>query len=98
MVAASPSARPEVPMPPAPPEALYTVETDIYIARRRRVHAVNDARGKPVFHDPHILQVLDWLVEQDVTTARFTDDATAFVITFERVPLEPDPESEPHHG
>ncbi|HDZ44099.1 MAG TPA: hypothetical protein ENH80_09175 [Phycisphaerae bacterium] len=74
-------------MPPDVPR-LHEVQTDIYIARRRRLHAVNDPTGVPVFHGPRIIEVLDWLADNDVNRVRFTDDALAFEVTFERCTLE----------
>ena len=67
----------------------HTVQVDIYFARRKRLHTVYDHAGAPVFSDPHLMNVLDWLVEQDVTTARFTDDQVTYLVTFERTELEP---------
>ena len=69
--------------------ATHEVQTDIYFARRKRLHTVYDQAGEPVYSDPHLMNVFDWLAEQDITTARFADDATAYLVTFERVPLEP---------
>ncbi len=67
----------------------YEVQTDIYIARRKRMHSVFDSAGIPVFHAPHVLQVLEWLADQDIRKATFTDDDATFDITFaRRVPLE----------
>ncbi len=82
----------------APPEAPHTVQVDIYIARRKRVHAVHDQYGVPVFHDPHIMNVFDWLAEQDICTARLTDDSSAFVVTFTRVDAQPLSEQEIDNG
>ena len=82
----------------ADPEARYTVQVDIYTARRQRVHQVIDGRGIPVYHDKHILNVLDWLAERDIRDARFTDDATAFLVTFARADLQPTPELETQDG
>lgn len=65
-------------------EALYTVQVDIYIARRKRIHEVQDAAGVAVYHDPHLLNVLTWLAEQNIRTARFTDDQDTFLVTFDR--------------
>ena len=69
--------------------AWHEVQTDIYIARRKRVHTVYDQNDEPVYSDPHLMNVLDWLFENDVKTARFADDTSAYLVTFERAPLEP---------
>ena len=77
---------------------LYAVQTDIYIARRKRLHAVHDPSGTPVYHDPHLMNVLEWLTEQGITTARFTDDQVAYLVTFKRVTLEPPSEELSENG
>ncbi len=69
-------------MPPANDNHPYVVQTDIYIARRKRMHAVIDPAGRPVFHAPLLLDVLDWLADKDVHTARFTDEETTYDISF----------------
>lgn len=63
---------------------MFEVQVDVYIARRKRMHSVYDAEGIPVFHGPHILQVLDWLFEQDIRQALFTDEDTTYLVKFER--------------
>lgn len=75
-------------MPPGSQTRLYEVQLDIYIARRKRMHAIYDLSGVPVFHAPHLLQILNWFHEQGVTSATFTDDESAYVVTFERRPLQ----------
>ncbi|HET98796.1 MAG TPA: hypothetical protein ENH89_00180 [Aurantimonas coralicida] len=62
--------------------ALYEVQLDINIARRKRMHSVFDPAGIPVFHAPLVLQVLNWLHEQDIHSVRFTDDETTYDVTF----------------
>ena len=77
---------------------LYTVQTDIYIARRTRLHAVHDQFGTPVYHGPHLMNVFDWLFENDITTARFTDEESAYLVTLERAPLDPPSEETSKNG
>lgn len=62
----------------------YVVSVDLYIARRRRIHEVRDPNGVAVFHAPHIIQVLEWLVDNDIGVAEFTDDDACFVVNFSR--------------
>lgn len=69
---------------PGSREPLFEVQVDIYIARRKRMHSVFDNKGLPVFHGPHILQVLGWLSEQDIKQALFTDEDTTYLVKFER--------------
>lgn len=63
----------------------FVVETDLYIARRKRLHAVTNSDGKSVFHAPHVLQVLDFLTDNDIRQAVFTDDDTRYLVSFERI-------------
>lgn len=49
------------------------------------MHAIFDPAGIPVYHAPRIIQVLDWLAEKDVTSARFTDDEATYQVEFRRV-------------
>ncbi len=67
----------------------HTVQADIYVARRKRIHQIIDPAGLAVFSAPHILDVLVWLADKDLTTARFTDEETSFTVTF--FPCSPEP-------
>ncbi len=85
-------------MPPANDNHPYVVELDLYIARRRRLHEVRRPDGIAVFHAAHVVQVLDWLVDNDIGSAEFTDDETTFLVTFKRKPSPPPPMKDNHNG
>lgn len=68
------------------PCSAYKVDTDIYIARRKRLHTVYDPAGELVFTGPHILDVLAWLADNDVRSAIFQDADDCFVVRFTRAP------------
>lgn len=70
-------------MAPAVDNRPFVVQVDIYIARRKRMHSVLDPSGRPVFHAPLVIDVLDWLREQDIKQALFTDDETTYLVRFE---------------
>ena len=69
-------------MPLAEYTNLYEVQLDLYVARRKRMHAIFDPAGVPVYHAPLVIQVLDWLADKDVTMARFTDDERTYHVEF----------------
>ena len=69
-------------MPPANDNHPYVVQTDIKFARRKRMHEVIDPSGRPVFHAPLLMDVLDWLTDKDVHAARFTDEESTYDISF----------------
>ncbi len=78
--------------------ALYKVELDLYIARRKRMHSVLDPHGIPAFHAPHMIDVLEWLADKGVTSATFTDGETTYAVSFvKRRPNTP-PNKEMNHG
>ncbi len=56
----------------------YTVNLDIYVARRTRIHQVTDLEDNAVFHAALLVDVLNWIAEQGATTIRFTDEETNF--------------------
>ena len=64
---------------------VHTVQVDIYIARRKRMHQVVDPAGVVVWSDPHLMNVLDWLSEQGLTSAIFTDEESTFEVSFSKV-------------
>lgn len=70
------------------PTAMFEVQLDLYIARRQRMHSVFDPDGNPVFHDKLILNVMEWLADKGVRCARFTDDETTYIVTFEPVAVQ----------
>ncbi len=72
-------------MPPPTEAAQYEVQLDLYIARRKRMHAIFDPQGVPVYHAPLVIQIFDWLADKDVTSARFTDDEAIYQVAFRRV-------------
>lgn len=79
------------------PDRPYIVQTDIIVARRKRIHAVHDPGGVPVFHARHLIEVMDWLVNNDVHHARFTDDETTYDVSFVAcAPGAPFTDGEPH--
>ncbi len=49
------------------------------------MHSVFDAAGLPLYHAPHILQVLCWLADQNVERVRLTDGDDTFDVGFVRV-------------
>ncbi len=49
------------------------------------MHSVFDPAGKPIYHAPHILQVLVWLADQGVRRVRLTDGDDTFDADFTRV-------------
>jgi len=81
-------------MAPPSPDRLHEVQLDIYIARRKRMHAIFDPNGIPVFHAPLIMQVMEWLADKEITRVRFTDDDTAYEVTFQPCALEQPPTGE----
>lgn len=70
---------------PAPP---LTVQIDLYIARRKRVHAVVNSAAETLFHDPYIIRVMDWLADQDINRVRFADEEHAFIVNFQRAHVD----------
>lgn len=71
-------------MPEAPPDQLHTVQADIYIARRKRMHQVVSPAGVVVWSDPHLMNVFDWLAEKDINSAVFTDEESTFEVSFKK--------------
>ncbi len=72
----------------------YTVDVDVYIARRKRMHVVLGTEGVPLFHAAHLMDVFVWLAEKGTNIARFTDDAESFDVVFTRTtPVSPEKES-----
>ncbi len=85
-------------MAPTPDIRPYVVELDLYVARRRRLHEVRQPNGAAVFHAPHLTQVLNWLIDNGVGSAEFTDDDVTFVVSFSRKTSPPPPDEGNPHG
>ena len=73
----------------------YKVELDLYIARRRRLHEVRNPAGEAVFHAQHVMNVLEWLADNNIGTALFTDGDTEFTVSFARL-ISPPPQKKEH--
>ncbi len=65
-----------------------TVEIDIPVTRRTKIHAVYDGNGDQVFHSRRISQVFDYLLEHSVQAFELLDDDVGYLIGLSR-PLPP---------
>ena len=59
------------------------VELDLQIQRRRRVHAILDANGDPVYHAVRISEILTWLIDAGVSQITMVDENARFDVTFQ---------------
>lgn len=76
----------------------FTVQVDIYVARRKRMHSVMNDIGEQVFADPHLMNILTWLAEQELSQARFTDEEDTFLVTFTRETTSPPTDGDNDNG
>ncbi len=63
-----------------------TVEIDIPITRRMKLHAVVDGEDTQVFHSKRLSEVFAWLLEHEVGEFRLADRDASFRVTL-RPPL-----------
>lgn len=66
----------------------YTVQFDIAITRRLKLHAVCDVTGRQVYHSRRIADVFAWLLEIDAGQFTMLDEDNEFLVTLEP-PLPP---------
>ena len=64
----------------------WRVEFDVYIARRRRVHQVQDASGAVVARFQHVEDVFDHLHINDVTQFLLVTREAAYMVDLEKRP------------
>ncbi len=69
-----------------------TVEVDIPITRRLKLHAVVDGDDTQVFHSRRLSEVFAWLLEHEVGEFRLVDRDADFRVTL-RPPLSQNPRS-----
>ncbi len=69
-----------------------TVEIDIPVTRRTKIHAVCDGDGDQIFHSRRITQVFKYLVENGVEDFELLDEDDCFMIKLSR-PLPPAPQT-----
>ncbi len=67
-----------------------TVEIDIPVTRRTKIHAVCDGDGEQIFHSRKISQVFNYLVDHGVEVFELLDEDDSFMIKLSR-PLPPAP-------
>lgn len=65
-----------------------TVEIDIPITRRLKLHAVVDGNGQQIFHSRRITQVFTWLLENGIPEFTMLDEDTEFQVHL-KPPLPP---------
>ncbi len=68
-----------------------SVEIDLPVTRRTKIHEVSDGDGEPIFHSRRISQVFSYLLDNDVQTFELLDEDDVFVVNLSR-PLSPKPE------
>ena len=61
-----------------------TVELDMALTRRSRVHAVIDGNGEQVYHAKRFSEVLVWLMDHDQSKALLIDERERFYVVFHR--------------
>ena len=64
---------------------MITVHTDIKVTRRKRLHMVMDGTGLLMFSAGTIIEVLDFLYENEHLKARFSDENISFFIEFRKL-------------
>lgn len=70
--------------------APVTVEIDIPVTRRLKIHAVVDGAGEQVFHSRRISEVFTYLVDNGISEFTMLDEDAEFRVTL-RAPLAADP-------
>lgn len=64
----------------------WSVQFDVYVGRRRRVHRIIDAKGNTKAVHQDVADVFQWLVDNDVRQIVLDDDDTKFLVEFEPTP------------
>lgn len=77
-------------MAPVEPVGPFTVEIDIAITRRLKLHAVVDGNGEQIYHSRKICEIFAWLLEHAPGEITLVDDDHEFQIML-RPPLSPSP-------
>ncbi len=62
-----------------------TVEFDIPVNRRTRIHSVLDGNADPIFHSRSLTDVLDYLIENEVHDFELLDEDRHYAIKLSRV-------------
>ncbi len=69
-----------------PPVKLpVTVEFDILVNRRTRIHTVIDAAADPIYHSRRLTDIFDFLIESEVQEFELLDDDRHYAIKLSRV-------------
>lgn len=75
-----------------------TVEIDIPVTRRTKIHAVVNGDGVQVYHSRRLSDVLEYLIDREVVAFEILDEDVAFQLTLRKPPpLSPTPKG-PNHG
>ncbi len=75
-------------MGPSEHKGPYTVQFDIAITRRLKMHAVCDRTGRQVYHSRRIADVFAWLLEIDAGEFTMLDEDIEFRVSL-KPPLPP---------
>lgn len=78
-------------MPWTEPLQPITVEIDIPITRRLKMHAVVDGNGVQIFHSKRISEVFTWILDNEITDFTMLDGHAEFRV-YLRAPLSPNPQ------
>ncbi len=63
-----------------------TVEIDIPVTRRTKIHAVVNGNGEQIYHSRRLSDVFDFLVEHEVVDLVLLDDDVSFLLTLRKQP------------
>ncbi len=75
-------------MPATSPRTPLTVEIDIPITRRLKLHAVADRDGEQIFHSRRLSDVFSWLLDNDIGEFTMLDGTLKYAVSL-RSSLKP---------
>ncbi len=75
-------------MPRTEPATPLTVEIDIPITRRLKLHAVLDRDGEQIFHSRRLSDVFTWLLDNDIGEFTMLDGNLKYAVSL-RSSLQP---------
>jgi len=72
-----------------PAAGRWTIEIDLQLTRRRRVHEIQDSTGQVLAHVQELGDLIEFLLEHNQNTVWLLDGAERFELTVKRSPVEP---------
>ncbi len=68
-------------MPATEPRTPLTVDIDIPITRRLKLHAVTDRDGDQIFHSRRLSDVFSWLLDHDIGEFTMLDGNLKYAVS-----------------